>query len=323
MQGAIESIALFGSGHINDSYHVRTSDESYLLQKINTSVFRDSEVLEANLTGLFSTDSDILVEHIKTTTGKWLLNSDSGVWKLQVFGEGTFAPTLADDLLLVREVGRGFGKFTALSQHLSIDNFKEAIPNFHSLKWRLNQLDEAVEGDIARRVTKAGHLIDLANKYRWISKRMDELAGQLPLRVCHNDTKIDNVLLAKATNQFKYVIDLDTAGPGYVLYDFGDMMRTLLSPTKESETDQSKIELRHNYFESLKEGFLEECGTMLDPLEIDSLSFGGLYMTYIMAIRFLTDYLNGDQYYKISFEEENYIRSRNQFVLLGYVESLI
>lgn len=321
IKGAIRSIALFGGGHINDTYKVETSEAQYLLQRINTDVFKDTGIFEANLNALFSTRSDVLVKHIPTLKNTWLFVDASGAWKTQLFDKDTYAPQLANDLRQVSEVAKGFGKFTSLG--LAADAFQETIPDFHNLKWRLEQLDEAIENNAAGRRTEAQNLIDQANAYRWIGKKMEALkADGLALRLCHNDTKIDNILLSRSSGQFKYVIDLDTVGPGYALYDFGDMMRTLLSPTKESEPDVSKIELREDYYISLRDGFLGECRHSLSALEIESLAFGGQYMTYIMAIRFLADYLNGDIYYKVSHAEENFVRARNQLRLLSLMDDL-
>ncbi|GAB5528120.1 MAG: aminoglycoside phosphotransferase family protein [Roseivirga sp.] len=321
IKGAIKSVALFGGGHINDTYKVETSEAQYLLQRVNTDVFRNTEIFEANLRALLAGKSEVLVEHIATEEGRWLLVDKSGAWKVQVFDEDVYAPQLANDLRQVSEVARGFGKFTALG--LSVDIFKESIPDFHNLQWRLEQLDEAIENNAVGRRTEAQSLIDQANAYRWISEKMEALKGDgLPLRLCHNDTKIDNILLSRSSDRFKYVIDLDTVGPGYALYDFGDMMRTLLSPTKEAEPDVSKIELREDYYISLRDGFLSECRHCLTALEIESLAFGGQYMTYIMGIRFLADYLNGDVYYKVSHGEENFVRARNQLRLLTLMDGL-
>lgn len=321
IKGAINSVALFGGGHINDTYHVQTSEEGFLLQRVNTEVFTSPAVLEANLEGLFSDHSEILVPHVKTKEGNWLLHFQDDVWKMQVFDKDVYAPTMASDLNLVYEIGKGFGRFTALSMKFDVSDFQEAISDFHDLKWRLKQLDQAVEINYDKRVNTAKTLIDKVNQFKWISDKMDDLIENgLPQRVCHNDTKIDNILLSKGSNNFKYVIDLDTVGPGYVLYDFGDMMRTLLSPTKENELDESKIELRLDYFEQIRNGFLQESEHEITALEKASLTFGGQYMTYLIGIRFLADYLNGDTYYKISFPEENMIRARNQFRLLELMD---
>lgn len=319
IKGAIKSVALFGGGHINDTYKVETSEAQYLLQRVNTGVFKNTEIFEANLDALLASKSDVLVSHIPTREGRWLLVDTSGAWKVQVFDKDVYAPQLANDLNQVTEVARGFGKFTALN--LPVHSFRETIPDFHNLDWRLQQLDAAIANNLAGRKGRAEELIDQADAFRWIAEKMKALKELgMPLRLCHNDTKIDNILLSDSSDMFRYVIDLDTVGPGYVLYDFGDMMRTLLSPTKEAEPDVSKVKLRMEYYDQLREGFLAECEQSLTALEVGLLSFGGQYMTYLMAIRFLADYLNGDVYYKVSHAEENFIRARNQLRLLKLMD---
>lgn len=321
IKGAIKSVALFGGGHINDTYKVDTSEAQYLLQRVNTAVFRNTEVFEANLAAVLTGRSDILVEHVPTQKGQWLLTDASGTWKVQVFDEDVYTPQLANDPNQVTEVARGFGKFIALN--LPVHSFQETIPDFHNLDWRLEQLDEAIANNLADRKNRAQELTDQANEFRWIAEKMKTLKEQgLSLRLCHNDTKIDNILLSGSPGTFRYVIDLDTVGPGYALYDFGDMMRTLLSPTKEAEPDVSKVELRKDYYDRLRKAFLAECEHTLTALEIESLAFGGQYMTYLMAIRFLADYLNGDVYYKVSHKEENFIRARNQLNLLRLMDGM-
>lgn len=324
LEGAIETVAPFGSGHINDTYKVESSCGNYLLQKVNTKVFQNTETLENNLNLLQSLQSDVFAKHITTENGNCFHVDQGGCWKLQEFVLNAYGPTTADNLTLVEEVGKGFGMFTKATASLKAKAFDEAIPNFHSLKWRLEQLNEAIALNRANRKEAAQNLIDQVNVFSWIVDHFNKLVENgLPLRVCHNDTKIDNILLTEGSDEFRHVIDLDTTGPGYVLSDFGDMMRTLLTPTKEAELDESKIEIREGYLDALKSGYLSACAESLIPLEKENLEFGGLYMTYMQAVRFLADYLNGDTYYKISSPEENYIRARNQLTLLQLMHSQI
>lgn len=321
IEGAIESVALFGGGHINDTYLVKTATCQYLLQKVNTAVFQQPQILESNLKALFDAKPEVVIAHLATRTGDWLHSDESGVWKVQLYAANTYAPEKIDTIEQVNQVGAGFGQFTAMGLGFSVNDFAEPIADFHNLNWRLQQLDEAIENNVAGREGEARELIEQANDYRWIAEKMEELMRQgLPLRLCHNDTKIDNILLSRATHEFNYVIDLDTVGPGYVLYDFGDMMRTILSPTKEAEPNVSKIQLSQDYYEALKMSFLSQCGSKLTDLEIDSLAFGGQYMTYLMAIRFLADFLNGNTYYKVNHPQENFIRARNQLRLLELMD---
>lgn len=324
LEGAIEKVAPFGSGHINDTYKVETTCGNYLLQKVNTKVFQDTETLENNLNLLQSLQSTVFAKHVTTENGNSFHVDQNGCWKLQEFVMNAYGPTMASNLNLVKEVGIGFGMFTKVTASLDARDFNEAIPNFHSLKWRLEQLNEAIVLNKANRKEIAKKLIEQVTTFSWIVNYFNKLVESgLPLRVCHNDTKIDNILLTEGSDEFRHVIDLDTTGPGYVLSDFGDMMRTLLTPTKEAELDESKIEIREGYLAALKSGYLSSCAESLIPLEVENLEFGGLYMTYMQAIRFLADYLNGDTYYKISFPEENFIRAKNQLILLQLMHTQI
>ncbi|MGW8121603.1 phosphotransferase enzyme family protein [Roseivirga echinicomitans] len=324
LKGAIEKVAPFGSGHINDTYKVESTCGNYLLQKVNTNVFQNTETLENNLHKLQALGSNVFAKHITKENGTCFHIDQSGCWKLQEFVPNAYGPTMANSLTLVEEVGKGFGMFTKATALLKATDFKEAIPDFNRLTWRLEQLNEAIASNKANRKEAAQNLIDQVNTFGWIVDFFNKLVEEgLPLRVCHNDTKIDNILLTVGSDKFKYVIDLDTTGPGYVLSDFGDMMRTLLTPTKEAELDESKIEIRAGYLNALKSGYLSSCRESIDSIEIAHLEFGGLYMTYMQAVRFLTDYLNGDTYYKISFPEENYIRARNQLTLLRLMHTQV
>ncbi|MBO3699675.1 phosphotransferase enzyme family protein [Roseivirga sp. E12] len=323
VKGVISGIAPFGLGHINDSYLVETVDQKLLLQKLNRSVFKSPEKIESNLQALLQAASALFTKHYKTAEGLYHTEADGSFWRLMDFIEDSYAPETANGLIEVEKVAEGFGRFTAFSNTLRPENFKEAIPQFHSLSWRLEQLGEAIEKDIAGRLESCQDLVKKANSFRWIDAKMDDLISKgLPLRVCHNDTKLNNCLLSQSDHSFRYIIDLDTLGPGYLLYDFGDLMRTTLSPTEENEHDENLIEIRKDYLDVLLIGFSKESGSVLTDIEIQSLTFGGLYMTYIMAIRFLADFLNGDTYYKTSFEEENFIRARNQLRLLELMNEL-
>ncbi len=323
IKGAITEIAPFGLGHINDSYLVKANDHQYLLQKLNQSVFQSPEIVESNLRALLNHDSGLFVKHHKTNSGNYHYHCDDGHWRLMDFIEDAYAPETAVSLDEVEKVAEGFGKFTSFSNRLNPEDYRESIPKFHDLNWRLEELKSAVENDQAKRLNLCKNLVEKAEDFDWIQAKMDELISDgLQSRVCHNDTKLNNCLVAKSNHEFRYIIDLDTIGPGYVLYDFGDLMRTTLSATPENELDESKIDVRKEFLEVLYQGFISQSKSVLTKIEIDSLLFGGVYMTYIMAIRFLTDYLNGDAYYKISFENENFIRARNQLRLLELMSEL-
>ena len=323
IKGAVDKIALFGSGHINDTYLVTVGNEEYLLQRLNQNVFQYPERVEENLKVLLENTSDLFVAHYQTSTNAYHHQNENGIWRLTNFVSHGYAPQTATNLHEVSEAAKGYGLFTAFTDNLSTDQFSETIPRFHDLAWRLEQLDDAIKNDLSNRAETVQDLIDAANSFRWISEKLEVLFAEgLPERVCHNDTKLNNCLLAKSDASFCNIIDLDTLGPGSVLFDFGDLMRTTLSSTPESEVDEAKIEIRPDYLHALREGFLSTSASVLTPLEKENLLFGGQYMTYIMGVRFLTDFLIGDVYYKIAFENENMIRARNQLKLLALMNEL-
>lgn len=321
INGAIDKVALFGSGHINDTYKVQVADHTYLLQKLNSKIFREPSIIENNKQQLFRADPGLFVRCYKTSNDRIHHKNETGVWRLMDFVSNAYAPEIAGQMNEVREVARGFGKFIVYTDTFNVEDFKEPIPDFHNLNWRLDQLEQAIQKAVKGRLETSNGLIERAGQFNWIAGRFQELIDKgLPKRVCHNDTKLNNCLLSKKDQKFMYIIDLDTVGPGYMFFDFGDLMRTTLSPTPEGEADESLIHLRSDYYQALKEGFMKSCEHVLSPIETDNLWFAGLYMTYITALRFLTDYLNGDIYYKVSFENENWVRARNQLKLLELME---
>lgn len=323
IKGAVTEIAPFGLGHINDSYLVKANGHQYLLQKLNRGVFQSPETVESNLSALLDYGADLFVKHYKTNDHRYHFRHVGDYWRWMDFIEDAYAPETAVNLREVERVAEGFGKFISFSSQLNPEDYRGSIPKFHDLSWRLEELKNAVANDQVKRLTICKNLVKKVERFDWIKAKMDQLISDgIPSRVCHNDTKLNNCLISKSNHEFRHIIDLDTIGPGYVLFDFGDLVRTTVSPTSENELDESKIEVRKEFLEVLHHEFIAQTQSVLKKIEIDSLLFGGLYMTYIMAVRFLTDYLNGDTYYKTSFENENFIRARNQLRLLELLNEL-
>jgi aminoglycoside phosphotransferase (APT) family kinase protein len=321
IQDKVISITPFGGGHINTTWKVTCEHSEYLLQKINQQVFPLVQNIVSNRKRLNTLlDATILVEEVFTKEGSNALFVDHGVYRMQRFITEAYAPSSVESTKEAFEAARGFGEFLSYTQSLDPSSFQEVIPGFHDLKLRLDQLANAKKENAANRLATVLQLVIEVESFSWINEKMESLWAQgLPKRVCHNDTKIDNILLNRKTSTFQYVIDLDTVGEGTMLYDFGDLMRTCISPAKESEADLSRIKFRVEMYESLYQGFMKSVAKFIHPIERENLYFGGLYMTYIMAVRFLTDYLNGDVYYKINFETENLIRTKNQMALLKLI----
>jgi Ser/Thr protein kinase RdoA (MazF antagonist) len=337
IKGTVESVAPFGAGLINDTYRiVTTGDETpdYVLQRINHSIFRDVEMLQDNIRRITDHirtklaargESDIerkVLRVVPTLDGALYCFDGESYWRMTVLIPGArswdqVTPELA------RATGRAFGDFQGMLADLPGEPLGATIPDFHNIGFRLKQLDDAIREDRAGRVEKVRGVIDeiLERAPRMI--RAEELAreGVLPRRVSHCDTKVNNVLFDEATGGVLCVIDLDTTMPGFVMSDFGDFIRTAGNTGAEDDKDLSKVGLNMEIFKAFAGGYLETAGTFLTPIEIEMLPFGARLLTYMQTVRFLTDYLNGDTYYKIKSPEHNLERTLAQFAHLRSLES--
>jgi Ser/Thr protein kinase RdoA (MazF antagonist) len=211
-----------------------------------------------------------------------------------------------------------FGRLSSYLTGVDIKLFKPTIDRFHDLQLRYEQFNDALKAASAERLLKAAGAIESCKKYQHLVKHYNQLitSGDLKLRITHNDTKINNILFDSARGQAVCTIDLDTLMPGYFIYDLGDMIRTFVSPVDEEETDLSKIIFRKEIYDAVVAGYLSTMDSELTGPEKRAIPFSGLMMTYIMALRILADYLNGDIYYATKYEGQNLIRARNQLRLL-------
>ncbi len=326
-------IAPYGDGHINDTY--LTSSKQFILQKINTNIFKDYEKLMGNIEGVTSFLKEKIIAAggnperetltvIKTKDGKNFYKTEEGdVYRLYIFINDSVSITNVTDPVQLYHAGKAFGKFQYMLADYPAGELFEVIPNFHNTRKRFEALKEAIENDIAGRK----HLVEkeiefaLSQEY-YIDTVVDGLAsGELPLRVTHNDTKINNVLFDKDTEEGICVIDLDTVMPGSLLYDFGDALRAGATTGAEDETDLSKVWFDIYAFKNFAKGFLEYTNESMTEREAELLPLSGKLLTYECGIRFLTDYLNGDTYFKIHREHHNLDRARNQFKLVQDMEN--
>jgi len=316
-------IERINSGHINFTYKL-SGRESFILQRINKNVFTNPGWIAHNhrLAQIHIKQNFpdyLFLDTLKTSEGLDLVYDEDGFpWRIFPYIEGS---------LTVNEVRNGTqaynaaAAFGALSKKLSTcdpGHFKIIIPNFHDLDFRYRQFEEALLVGIEKRKASAAALILKCKSHHFLVARYNNLiaSGNLKLRIMHNDTKINNVLFASGSDEVLCVIDLDTLMPGYFIYDVGDMVRTFVSPVSEEESDFTKIEVREEIKQAIEEGYLSEMGNALTKEELEALPFAGPMMTYMIGMRFLTDYLMGDTYYQISFPEQNLIRAGNQFCLL-------
>ncbi len=241
---------------------------------------------------------------IPTDSNRFFYRDSAGdYWRMFYFLSDTKSYDVVETPKQAYEGGRAFGKFQAMLSDIPAGEMYEVIPNFHNIQFRLQQLDEAVQNDAKGRVASVKAELDIVNHYAGAMQyfQQPEQVAALPKRVIHNDTKFNNVLL-NSNDEAQCVIDLETVMDGYVAYDFGDAIRTIINTTTEDEADLSKIQLNMPLFNAYVQGYLKEASKFLTDAEVDSLIKGALLLPYMQGVRFLTDYINGDTYFKISLK---------------------
>ena len=310
-----------GSGHINETYIAAGNQQSWIVQKLNHRVFTQPEAIEQNvrLCQAYLQEKEpnyLFLAPILNKKGCYTTKITESYWRIFPFiSDGIAFDTLSDPKKAY-EAAKKFGELSRLLDGIPLAQFKETIPAFHDLSLRFKQFDHALAEAPKERKEAAAEAIAMALANREIVDIFEMLKKILPLRIQHHDTKISNVLLHKKSFAGVCVIDLDTLMPGYFLSDLGDMMRTYLCAYDENETDLAKITIREDYFKALMSGYLSEMADILTAEEKTQLLFAGKFILYMQALRFLSDYLQGNIYYPISYPEQNLIRSLNQFQLL-------
>lgn len=335
--GTVSSVFPYGSGHINDTYKVETAEQechNYILQRINNRIFKNVPELMDNI--------DRVTRHIRmklentpgadpNRQGLTLLpavdgksfyqDPDGNFWRMYIFIEDNRSYDIVDTPEKAFEGGRMFGKFQSMIADLPGAPLHETIPNFHNIDMRLETLRKTIEKD------PAGRASGVTGEVAFVLERAEEMGtilhlgqqGLIPQRITHNDTKFNNVLL-DSHDKGLCVIDLDTVMPGYIHYDFGDSIRTSTNTGAEDDPDLSRVEMDIRLFEAYTKGFLQETRSTLTPTELEYLPLAGKLFPYIIGVRFLTDYVDGDNYFKIKHEHHNLQRARAQFKLLKSME---
>lgn len=337
LEGEITHIERFGSGHINDTFKLATAPAeapSYLLQRINHHIFPDVEGLMNNidlvtkhLKSLLADQVEDVNKHTLTIVpchdGKlYCQDAEGDYWRVFLLLENTKSYDIVETPKQAFSGGLAFGQFQKQLSSLDANKLVEVLPNFHNIDFRLGNLKKAIADN------KANRLDEVADLLQYIEEREDKMrsvlkmatAGELPLRITHNDTKFNNVLLDQDDN-VQCVIDLDTIMPGYVAYDFGDAIRTIINSAAEDEQDLDKVVLNIPLFEAYTQGYLKEAKEFLTEKEIESLWYGVLLLPYMQAVRFLSDYIDGDLYYKIHYPEHNLVRTKAQIKLVKELEA--
>ncbi len=332
---SIEQIEICDIGHINTTWFITvTGGKKYVLQKINRSIFKQPQVVMNNIVAV----TDFIREQLRANGGDvargalYAHRSDSGesyyvddegeYWRLYDYITDATCYQSADSAELFCKVGYAFGHFQRQLADFDASVLGETIPNFHNTAVRYRTFCKAVEADVCGRAASVAEDIkfvkDRAEKCSYI---VDKIAcGKLPLRVTHNDTKLNNIMMDNETGEGICILDLDTIMPGSVLYDFGDSIRFGASSAAEDETDLDLVYVRKDMFRAYAEGFLRGLEGSLSEEEIRDLPMGAYVITLETGIRFLTDYLEGDTYFRIHREGHNLDRARNQFKLVADME---
>jgi aminoglycoside phosphotransferase (APT) family kinase protein len=327
------------TGHINQTW-AATYDQGgtrvrYLHQKINKIVFKNPPALMNNIVRvtthirrkLEARNTTDLMRHVLTVIPtrdgqSFWCDGDGEYWRTFVFIEGARTFEAAQSPAQAFEAGRAFGEFQALLLDLPGRRLTETIPDFHNTRKRFTALQRAVRNDRFNRARTARPEIEFALKREYfVDVMLNAMAkGRIPEHITHNDTKFDNVMLDAKTGEALCVVDLDTTMPGCALYDFGDMVRTTTSPKPEDGRDLSKVKMRMPMFKRLAQGYLSTAGEFLTRAEKSHLAFAGKLITFETGIRFLTDYLSGDTYFRIHYPGHNLDRCRTQFRLVESIE---
>ncbi len=309
----------FGNGHINDSYRVKVDapgNPGYLLQRVNHEVFKDVPGLMENIRKVTehlrsrSLGTEVLTI-IPTKKGELFIEKEDQYWRVFEFIEGARSLDKAENAGQSYEAGRAFGMFLENLEDLPVEELKVTIPDFHNMSRRLEQFRESMEKAISSRIGPASDEISFVNGYAEEMEQIYLKAKELPLRITHNDTKFNNLLLDRHGN-VRAVIDLDTVMPGYVFYDVGDSIRTGAIAADEDEQDLNLVKIDDGIYEAFFNGYLDAAGMKLTHEELLSLPKAGAYMAFIMGVRFLTDYMSEDVYYKTKYPEHNLVRARCQ-----------
>nr|WP_199158187.1 aminoglycoside phosphotransferase family protein [Pedobacter sp. ASV2] len=320
------NIKQIGSGLINRTYLLSplTGEQKYILQNINTDVFKNPNAIANNLKAiadyLAKTYPDYLfIKPVATINGDEMAHVHHEYWRMLPFVANSVSLDVLTDPKQAYEAAKQFGKLSRLLNHFDAKTLEPTIPGFHDLALRYEQFTAALNQTSKQLKGLAKAEIDSALDHKYILDYYNSFAHStdFPDRVMHHDTKISNVLLKANTFEGICVIDLDTIMPGKFISDLGDMMRTYLCAFSENETDLSKIKIRLPYFEATVKGYLSEMKSILTETEKELILFSGRYIIYMQALRFLTDFLNGSIYYPINYPEQNLDRAKNQFKLLS------
>lgn len=339
IRGTIADIKPLGNGLINDTFKVTTQEKDlpdYVLQHVNNAIFTDVDMLMENIVAVTGhirkkleaahtddIDRKVLTFVPNKNTGKYFFLSDDGkYWRIMVFIPDAITKTEVTPESSY-DVGIAFGNFQAMLADIP-EQLGETIPNFHNMEFRMQQLRDAVKADKAGRVAAMKEQIDaiMADADAMCKGERLYREGKLPKRICHCDTKVDNLMFNREGNVL-CVIDLDTVMPNFVFSDIGDFLRSAANTSKEDEPDLDKVNFNFEIFKSFTRGYLKSAKGFLLPVEIENIPYAAMLFPFMQTVRFFADYLDGDKYYKIQYPEHNLVRTRAQWKLYESVKAAV
>lgn len=334
LKGDLTSVQPFGSGHINKTYRVTTTRKRYILQKINHQLFPDVEKLMRNIRLISEYCREVVEKKngdpdrecltlIETNEKQPFYFDGSEYWRMFLYIENSVCFQKAEDPLLFYESAVAFGRFTAMMSGFDAMKLDEVLPHFHDTRMRYDQLQNAIFKDEMNRVSSVIPEIEFAKSHAHLCPLIVDLLerGILPLRVVHNDTKLNNVLFDSQSGKSLAVVDFDTIMPGSLCYDFGDAIRYGCNTAAEDEADQTSVHFSITLFESFTRGYLSALGGVVTKAEKAQFALSAILITYENGMRFLTDYLQGDTYYHTTRPKQNLDRCRTQFSMVSEMET--
>lgn len=334
VENEINEVKPLGEGLINDTFKVYVNDcetPKYVLQRINNAIFQDVDLLQDNIEKVTNHIRKKLIEKNKTDLDRKVLNfiktkddkrfyfDGEKYWRLMVFISDSYTYQAVTPEYSYT-AGLAFGEFQSMLSDIE-ETLGETIPSFHNIELRLSQLREAVENDVVGRVKEVRYYLDEIEKRAEVMCRGEQLyrEGRLPKRICHCDTKVNNMLFDKDGNVL-CVIDLDTVMPSFIFSDFGDFLRSAANTGAEDDKDLNNIDFNMEIFEAFTKGYIEGTKSFLLPIEKENLPYAAKLFPYMQTVRFLADYINGDTYYKIQYPEHNLVRTKAQWRLFECAE---
>ena len=313
-----------GNGHINTTMLLQDGHQSLVVQKLNTKVFpepqqlvENARAIEKHLTqkALNGSYSLAIIKHVATHSGQYLVQLGEDYWRALVFIGSSYSEDVVASEQQAKTAASAFGRFSHALNDFDARQLHHVIPDFHNLAMRIDAFNEVLAADKHHRAQHCTALIEQFQQHFGLAEQLQQVQSQVPLRACHNDTKINNMLFSTKDGSARAVIDLDTCMPGNWLFDFGDMVRTFCSPEEEDSTALDKVAVRENIFAALAEGYIAPLRDSITAAERESFLLGAKVMPFMIGLRFLTDYLDGDNYFATHHSQHNLDRAKNQFAL--------